>query len=100
MNVTAIAASLIAAKSTSGSPTIQVSRGRQANATSAHTWVDILSQQVTIDVNEWDSMNAGTAGTINTSNDDLATGDLLRVDVSTAGVGAQGLVVNVTAQTP
>jgi collagen type VII alpha len=100
MNVTEVAASLISAKSTSGIPAFQISRGRQAAGTSAHAWVSVLSAQVQIDVDEWDSRTAGTAGTIDTSNDDLATGDLLRVDCTTAGVGGKGLVVTIVAQTP
>ena len=36
---------------------------------------------------------AGTVGGVNGANDDLATGDFLRVDVDAAGTGAKGLQV-------
>ena len=35
---------------------------------------------------------------INTSNDDVLTGDFLRVDIDGAGTGAKGLIVMVTLQ--
>lgn len=50
---------------------------------------------VTIDANEVSSYTAATPGVVNPANDDLATGDLLRVDVDTAGTGAKGLVVSI-----
>lgn len=84
---------MVFAKSTSGTPTVQIARGRQANATSAHSFVDMLSTVITIDVNEYSSADATTAYVVNTSNDDVATGDLIRVDVDVAGTGTTGLYV-------
>ena len=55
--------------------------------------VDILSTEITIDANEYNSTTAATAAVINTSNDDVATADILRFDVDTAGTGAKGLDV-------
>ena len=98
-NLVAVAASVIA-KSTSGLPTVQIARGRQANATTAHAFVDTLSTLITIDANEFDSKDATTAAAINAANDDLATGDLLRIDVDVAGTGTTGLMVNLTTQLP
>lgn len=81
------------AKSTSGTPTVMIARGRQADAVSAHSFVDMLSTAITIDVNEYSSADATTAYVINTSNDDVATGDLIRVDVDVAGTAATGLYI-------
>ncbi len=79
--------------STSGAPTVQIARGRQPNATTAHSYVDVLSTRLTIDVNEYDSQYAAAGAVINAANDDLLEGDLLRFDVDVAGTGAQGLIV-------
>lgn len=48
-----------------------------------------------MDVSELTSYT-GTTGVIDTANDDLATGDLLRVDIDTAGTGAKGLMAIIT----
>lgn len=85
------AAAAVFAKSTSGTPTVQIARGRQASATTAHAFVDMLSTRITIDADEFDSKDATTAAVIDTSNDDVATGDLLRIDIDTAGTAATGL---------
>ncbi len=97
-NIIGVSASLIAAKSTSGTPTVQIARGRQPNATTTHSFADVLSTRITIDANEWDSKDATAAAVINTNNDDLVTGDLLRVDIDVAGTGSQGLIVTIIAQ--
>ncbi|MDQ5886056.1 MAG: hypothetical protein QG628_453 [Patescibacteria group bacterium] len=76
--------------SSSGTPTIQIARIRSG------TPVDVLSTAVTIDVSENSSYTAAVAPVVNTSNDDLATGDFLRVDIDAAGTGSKGLNVNVT----
>ena len=83
----------VCAKSTGGVPTVTIQRGRQAAAGSAHAWVDMLSTAVTIDANEYSSLNAATAMVVNTSNDDIATGDLLCVNVDVAGTATAGLWV-------
>lgn len=83
-------------KSTSGTPTIMITRGRQASATSDFTYVSMLSTSITIDANEYDSKDAATQPAINTSNDDVATGDVIRIDITTAGTGTAGL--NITLQ--
>lgn len=101
MNIIRVAASVIV-KSTSGTPTVQVARGRQASPTSDFTYSDVLSVGTlcTIDANEYDSSTATTAMVVNTANDDLATGDVLRIDVDGAGTGAKGLNVTIEAQLP
>lgn len=74
--------------SSSGTPTVQIH-----NITDA---VDILSTAITIDASEFTSYSAATPPVINTSNDDIATGDRIRVDVDVAGTGAKGLGVILT----
>lgn len=81
------------AKSTSGTPTVQIARGRQADATTALSFVDMLSTAVTVDANEFSSKDATTPAVVNTSNDDILEGDLLRIDVDVAGTGATGMWV-------
>ena len=73
--------------SSSGTPTVQVARIRGG------TPVDVLSTAVTVDATELTSYTAVTPPVVDTANDDLATGDLLRVDVDVAGTGAKGLMV-------
>lgn len=99
MNIVSVVVS-VRTKSTSGTPTFQFARGRQANATSAHTYADMLSTRVTIDANEYSSLNATTAAVIDTSNDDLATGDLIRCDIDVAGTGTTDAMVTFEARLP
>lgn len=100
MNITTVGASLTA-PSTSGNPTIMIARGRQSAPGTAHAFVDVLSTAITIDANEYDSKDATTAAVINGSNDDLATGDLIRVDVDGVGSGPTAVLsVNIEAQLP
>lgn len=99
-NVIAVGATLIGSASSSGTPTVQIARGRQPNATTIYSYVDVLSTRITIDANEWHSRFATSSAVIDTSNDDLAIGDILRVDVDVAGTGATGLIVYITAQLP
>jgi hypothetical protein len=54
--------------------------------------VDMLSTNLTIDSTEKSSDTAAAAAVIDTANDDLATGDLVRIDVDD-GEGADGLIV-------
>jgi hypothetical protein len=71
--------------SSSGDPTIQV-----RNVTDA---CDMLSTRITIDATEKTSWTAATAPVIDTSHDDVATGDQLAIDVDGAGTGTKGLQV-------
>lgn len=79
------------APSTSGTPTVQIARGRQASATAAHSFVDMLSTRITIDANEYDSRNAATPAVINASNAGVQTGDLIRVDLDVTGTNTAGM---------
>jgi hypothetical protein len=77
--------------STSGNPTVQIH-----NVTDT---ADMLSTSLTIDANYTDSSTA-TAAVINTSTDDVATADMLRIDIDAAGTGTKGLMVELTFQLP
>lgn len=90
-NLTAVAAH-VTTVSSSGLPTIQVYNVTQA--------ADMLTTKITIDANEKDSKDAATAAVIDTGNDDVATGDELRIDIDVAGTGAKGLIVDLTFQAP
>jgi hypothetical protein len=70
--------------------TVALTTVQIANVTDA---VDMLSTRVTIDVSEFTSYTAAAPPVINAATDDVATGDLLRVDVDVAGTGAKGLQV-------
>lgn len=57
---------------------------------------DMMSLGTSIDASETSSYTAASAGVIDTDNDDVASGDILRFDVISAGTGAQNLMVNLT----
>ena len=78
--------------SSSGVPTVQI-----RNVTDS---VDMLSTRVTIDASEFTSYTAAAAPVIDTTKDDVVTGDLLAVDVDVAGTGAKGLGVILTFALP
>ena len=98
MNLVAVKA-YVTTVSSSGAPLFQVRRSRRSSAT-ARTIVDMLSTGVSIDANEFESADAATAAVINTSNDDVQTGDIILIDCDTAGTGTKGAQVLLTFQTP
>jgi hypothetical protein len=87
LNLTACAAH-VATVSSSGLPTVQIRNVTQA--------ADMLTTRITIDVSEHDSSTAAAAAVIDTGNDDVATGDLIAIDVDVAGTGTKGLLVDLT----
>lgn len=93
--VEAVEVFLGAAVSSSGAVTVDIDRcGAVATGIRCSgTNVSIFSTLATIDANESKTSTAATASVINASNDDLATGDYLRVNVDGAGTGTQGLYV-------
>jgi hypothetical protein len=91
MNLTGAHAA-VTTVSSSGLPTVQL-----RNVTDS---VDMLSTKISIDASEFTSYTAATAPVIDTSKDDVATGDLIAVDVDVAGTGAKGLIVILTFQLP
>lgn len=90
-NLVGIAAS-VTTVSSSGLPTLQL-----ANVTDG---VDMLSTKVSIDASEFTSYTAATPAVIDTTKDDVATGDNLRIDADVAGTGAKGLSVILIFQLP
>lgn len=85
-------AAFVSTVSSSGTPTVQV-----RNATDS---VDVLSTRITIDASEFTSYTAATPAVIDTTKDDVATGDLLAIDVDVAGTGAKGLGVVLVFELP
>ena len=69
------------------------------NATAS---ADILSTAITIDAGEFGSDTAATAAVINTSEDDLTTHDIIRVDIDGVGssTAGKGLIINMTCRLP
>ena len=75
---------------TTGTSDVQIARIRSGSP------VDVLSTKVTIDSTEQGSDTAATAAVINTSNDDMATNDVLRVDVDALSTTKpRGLIVTI-----
>lgn len=90
-NLIAVAAA-VTTTSSSGIPTVQLHNVTQA--------ADMLSTKLTIDAGETDSSTAATPAVIDTGNDDVATADLLRIDIDVAGTGTRGLMVELQFQAP
>ena len=84
-------ATAIYTKGVTDTTDVQIRRSR------AGTDADVLSTKITIG-DEWSAAD----GAINASNDDLATGDQLYVDVDAihSGTAPNGLSVTITAQLP
>ena len=63
---------------------------------------DILSTAITIDAGEFGADTAATAAVINTSEDDLTTHDIIRVDIDGVGssTAGKGLIINMTCRLP
>jgi hypothetical protein len=80
--------------STSGTPTIQI-----RNVTAA---VDMLSTAITIDIadNPATSYTAATPPVVDSSNNTVTQGQIISVDVDTAGTGVKGLMVLLTFRSP
>jgi len=90
--LTALTASVITA-GTTGTLDVQIHNVTQA--------VDMLSTVLTIDSGETDSEDAATPYVIDTANDDIATGDIIRVDIDAVQTTKpQGLVLNLTFTNP
>lgn len=79
---------------TTGTQDIQIHNVTQA--------ADMLSTKITIDTAETSSRTAAAAPVIDAANDDVADGDVLRVDVDAihSGTAAQGLIVELVFQLP
>jgi hypothetical protein len=65
------------------------------------TVVDMLSTNLTIDSNENKSSTAAAAAVIDTANDDVSTGQVIRVDVDAIHTTpAKGLLITLVFQLP
>lgn len=92
MNLTGVAATVYTA-GTTNTTDIQI-----RNVTDT---VDILSTKITIDSGETDTATAATPAVINASNDDVATGDKIAIDIdATSTTKAKGLYVEMRFELP
>jgi len=91
MNLVGVSAGVSTASS-SGNPTFQI-----RNVTDS---TDMLSTALTIDANEKHSSTAATAAVIDTNNDDVVTGDELKVNCTTAGTGTKGVQIDLKFSLP
>lgn len=92
MNLVEVHAEVITA-GTTGTTDIQIHNVTQA--------ADMLTTKITIDSGETGSDTAATAAVIDTANDDVATNDLIRIDVDAVSTtAAQGLIVTLGFQLP
>jgi hypothetical protein len=92
MNLVEVHAQVITA-GTTGTEDIQI-----ANVTQA---ADMLTTKITIDSTETGSHTAATPAVIDTNNDDVATNDLIRIDVDAVQTTkAKGLIVTLGFQLP
>ena len=102
MNLVGVTAAVVGAVSSSGAINVDLARCAvvATGIPCSGTVADILSTNLTIDANEDSSSTAATAAVISGTNDDVATDQMIRVDVDGAGTGTQGLIVNLEFQTP
>lgn len=92
MNLVAVAASVYTA-GTTGTTDIQL-----RNKTDS---VDMLSTKITIDSTETDTSTAAIAAVIDTTKDDVATGDIIAIDVDAVSTtAAKGLVIEMKFELP
>lgn len=102
MNLVGVAANVITAGTTG---TINIDIARCATAATGNvcsgTVSDVLSTNITIDSGENSTDNAAAAAVIDTANDDVATGQIYRIDVDAIHTTpSKGLVVVLTFQLP
>lgn len=93
MNLTAVGAS-VSNPSSAGAVSVQMRRVRGGVS------ADMLSTAITIDENETDTITAATAAVIDTTSDDVETGDQVHIDIDSAGTNVLGLVVSFTFENP
>jgi hypothetical protein len=100
--VVSVSAHVGAAVSSSGAVNVDIDVcGAVATGVSCSgTNRDLLSTNITIDQNEDGTETAAAAAAIDTANDDLATGEWIRINVDGAGTGTQGLYVTLGFRKP
>ena len=91
MNIIAVGAH-VTTQSTSGLPTFQIYNMRLVH--------NVLTIALSIDANKSDTATSTTPAVIDTSYDDLVTGDELRFDCSIIGTGTKGVSIRFSAQLP
>lgn len=74
-------------------PTVSSSGPVAVQVRNATQILTMLSTALTIDASEYTSKTAGTPAVINSTNRVVSGGDLVAIDVTAAGTGAQGLGV-------
>lgn len=102
MNLVAVSAQVVNAGTTN---TLNVDLARCAVVATANmcsgTVVDVLSTNLTIDSGENKSSTAATAAVIDTANDDVATDQVIRVDVDAVHTtAAKGLIITLSFRLP
>jgi hypothetical protein len=102
MNLVGVAGQVITAGTTNAT---NVDLARCAVTTSGNacsgTVDDVLSTNLTIDSGENSSADAAAAAVIDTTKDDVATGQLIRVDVDAVSTtAAKGLIITLTFRLP
>lgn len=92
MNLTGVAAAVYTA-GTTGTLDVQIRNKTQA--------ADFLSTKITIDSTETDTSTAAMAAVIDTANDDVATGDIVAIDIDAVHTTpAKGLIVQLRFELP
>jgi len=86
--------------SSSGAVTIQVAKSSRSSATARAASVDMLTTPITIDVSEFDSLDAAGEAVKSDGSEDVVTGDQIRIDVDAAGTGVKGLFVELIFRLP
>lgn len=101
MNLISVGAGVVTA-GTTGTTDIQLRRLRDTAGTPrTRTAADMLSTKLTIDSAEVCSTTAATAAVINSSNDDVVTGDMILVDVdAVSSTAPKGLSVSLVFALP
>ena len=102
MNLVSVKANVYTAGTTG---TINLDIARCVAATTGNvcssTVADVLTTNLTIDSGENDSADAAAAVAINTSNDDVATGQIYRFDIDAIHTTpSQGMILELTFQLP
>ena len=94
MNLVSVAANCgtdgSAGSSSSGVPTFTVQNGT----------TNMLSTNITIDANEYDTSTAATAAVIDTGHDDVATGNIINIETTVSGTGVTYVLITLEFQLP
>lgn len=92
MNLTGVAATVYTA-GTTNTTDVQIRNKTQT--------ADMLTTKLTIDSTETDTSTAATAAVIDTNNDDVATGDVIAIDIDAVSTtAAKGLLVQMRFELP